>query len=200
MGRMVWRRALTLMALSIACFSHLTVAATVGCPGLAAGGATPNRTADFTDAVAGSCRYQEKNTTAADINNYYLPKDWVELDEAISTGTDPNELLNIVYTQGTNSVNGTWKINNANIWDTYGRLAFSTHIGNGSGSPDSWAWLITPGVTSGTFNITAYSAGTFNGFSNAKLYGSVVTLPAAAWLFGSALLGLVAVARRKAAV
>ena len=45
------------------------------------------------------------------------------------------------------------------------------HVGKGGGNPDAFAWLITPGETSGTFSYERI-AGTGGGLSNLFLWGS----------------------------
>ena len=194
-----------LAAVTFAALSNVSLAAFVECPGLGSGF---TRNAGFELAVSGSCEYRDGNTTVSDIRTSYpagAGQDWVELDQTLISGD--TGLITVVFTEGDNptganpgtyGIAGTWTINDANIWNDYSRLAFSTHIGNGSGTPDSWSWLIEPEEISGNFFIEATSQSSWNGFSNAKLYGEV-PIPAAAWLFGSGLLGLVGIARRKKA-
>lgn len=188
------------MLLPLVFMANVSLAATETCPDIL-GLAT--RTATFQEAVVSSCSSQEGNTVAADIEAFY-GGDWTELDEALGSGVDGAQLLNVVFTSVGNpqtGITGSWTINDASIWDSNSRLAFSTHIGNGSGTPDSWAWLIVNGQISGTFSISAEAAGNWNGFSNAKLFGEAgeVPIPAAAWLFGSGLIGLAGIARKRKA-
>ena len=65
---------------------------------------------------------------------------------------------------------------------------------SGQGQLDSdWAAFTLPnGVTSGSWEISGNQQ-----LSHALLYAQVVPVPAAVWLFGSGLLGLVGVARRR---
>jgi hypothetical protein len=193
------------MAVTFSALSNVSLAAFLECPDLGSGF---TRNAGFDLAVPGSCEYRDGNTTVSDIRTSYpagAGQDWVELDQTLISGD--TGLITVVFTEGDNptgdtpgtyGIAGTWTINDANIWNDYSRLAFSTHIGGGSGTPDSWSWLIAPQETSGDFFIEATSQSSWNGFSNAKLYGEV-PIPAAAWLFGSGLLGLVGIARRKKA-
>lgn len=200
----MWKQLLLVVPLGLC--SNLAVSGTETCPSLSGTADPYNRQGSFTDAVAGSCRYREGNTVAADINaDYNPPGDFVELDETTSDDNGATlignggllTISNIVTTA--NTLTGDWSID-ASLWTQYDSLAFSTHHGNGSGSPDSWSWLITDGQTSGTWSVTAFSAAQWNGFSNAKLYGgSQVPLPAAAWLFGSAIVGFIGLSRRKKA-
>jgi hypothetical protein len=71
--------------------------------------------------------------------------------------------------------------------------------GGGQNDPYWFAFQLT-GVTIGTEVSWALHGDTpLNGLSNTHLFGSdfVVPLPAAAWLFGSGLLGLLGIARRR---
>lgn len=45
------------------------------------------------------------------------------------------------------------------------------HVGHGGGNPDAFAWLITPGETSGYFSYERVS-GTGEGLANLFLFGS----------------------------
>ena len=80
---------------------------------------------------------------------------------------------------------GSFDIDVINVWDVTGGNTY-TSVDVVSGNPDG-AW---PGLQ--------MIDGPFQGFS-ANFSFTTVPVPAAVWLFGSGLLGLVGVARRKAA-
>lgn len=73
----------------------------------------------------------------------------------------------------------------------------AVHLG-GAGGGNELLFFFDTAITS--FDVTTFDQGGGNNLSNFRAYNtSVVPLPAAAWLFGSALVGLVGVARRKKA-
>lgn len=74
----------------------------------------------------------------------------------------------------------------------YTNFVIAFKSGQGQLNPDWAAFSLHNGVTSGDWAISGSQA-----LSHVNLYAQVVPVPAAVWLFGSGLLGLVGVARRK---
>jgi len=91
-----------------------------------------------------------------------------------ATGTHANDLLSITLLAGSwganSNISGTWNID-PSFWTTYGKAAITMHVGQGNGSPDAFAWLITQGVTSGTFSYYDKD-GRGGGLSNMFLFGT----------------------------
>jgi hypothetical protein len=89
------------------------------------------------------------------------------------TWTNAESLFTINFTTGnfnSNNVAGTWAIQ-PSFWAMYGNAAISMHVGQGSGDPDYFVFLVTPGETNGTFSYDRLSGGG-GGFSNMKLWGN----------------------------
>lgn len=133
-----------------------------------------NRTASLGSAEVGATG--DGNPQVGDINgNFPGLAPWTHvgatsLDDGLSTGG-----LTITFTTGTwgaQSVTGTWSID-PSFWSTYGDAVITMHVGAGSvaNTPDYFAWLITPGTTSGTFSYERL-AGNGGGFSNIHLWGA----------------------------
>jgi hypothetical protein len=123
---------------------------------------------------------------------------WVKEGEQTSPGT--NDLLTVTADSWGVDVEGQWFIDDS-FWSTYSRAVITMHVGQGGGNPDAFAWLITPGETSGSFSYERI-AGTGGGLSNMFLFGSGDPLrvpePGTLALLGLGLLGL-GVVRRKSA-
>jgi hypothetical protein len=123
---------------------------------------------------------------------------WVKEGEQTSPGT--NDLLTVTADSWGVDVEGQWFIDDS-FWSTYSRAVITMHVGQGGGNPDAFAWLITPGETSGSFSYERIS-GTGGGLSNMFLFGSGDPLrvpePGTLALLGLGLLGL-GVVRRKSA-
>ena len=86
------------------------------------------------------------------------------------TGAGSNDLFTVTADSWGVNVEGEWFIA-APFWETYGRAVITAHVGQGGGNPDAFAWLITPGETSGSFDYERIS-GTGGGLSNMFLFGS----------------------------
>ena len=108
--------------------------------------------------------------------------DWV-LEGTLSpiadtVGTLVNDMLTITLLTGSwghSPVTGTWAID-PSFWNTlnYTIAAITMHAGEGQGDPDAFAWLITPGATSGTFSYEDLD-GKGGGLSNMRLFGTEPT-------------------------
>ena len=101
---------------------------------------------------------------------------WFKEGELTANGT--NDLFSVSLTSGNwgeNNVEGTWTID-SQFWTVYGIAAITMHVGHGKGNPDFFAWLVTPGKSSGTF---AYQDldGKGGGISNLFLFGSGAPTP-----------------------
>jgi len=92
--------------------------------------------------------------------------------------------------------------NSANLdFQNGGFTVFGRVIGNGMGVVDAIAALpvYNAGGTFGNLPLTGYTGGSITGANLAMVTNvAAVPVPAAAWLFGSGLLGLIGVARRRA--
>jgi hypothetical protein len=100
--------------------------------------------------------------------------DWTERASATSPGT--SGWLDVVVNSGsfgTTPAAGTWSINNANFWTSFGEGAISLHVGNGGGDPDHFIWKLTQGAMSGTWSYNGTSEELRGGgLSNLKLYST----------------------------
>ena len=93
-------------------------------------------------------------------------------NEGELTGDGSNGFLSVELTSGSwggSPIEADWQID-PTFWDNYADAVISAHVGNGGGDPDWFAWLITPGATSGTFSYEIL-AGNGGGLSNIKLWG-----------------------------
>jgi hypothetical protein len=96
-----------------------------------------------------------------------------------TTGSLTNDLLTVTLLTGSwggnSGITGTWTID-PSFWNTlnYTIAAITMHVGQGQGNPDAFAWLITPGATSGTFSYVDLD-GKGGGLSNMRLFGTEPT-------------------------
>ena len=118
------------------------------------------------------------NATAAIVTGHTGGAAWTEVGSVAGGSGGPGTYINggltVVVTSGNwgdkGPLSGTWTINNANFWTTYGDAAISLHVGNGGGGPDHFVWVLTDFGTTGnwSYNGTGLGGG---GLSNLKLYG-----------------------------
>lgn len=133
---------------------------------------------------------------------------WTQAGEL--TGNGNNGLFTVQVTSGSwgasAPVSGTWAIDSS-FWTTYGVAVISMHVGGGApgdiNEPDHFAWLVTPGELSGTWNYIQ-NLGNGGGLSNIKLWGSgeptrVPDSASTLALIGLGLAGLGVVARYRKA-
>ena len=125
---------------------------------------------------------------------------WVKEGELTGNGTD--DLFSVALTSGSwggSNVAGTWSIN-SNFWSIYELAVITMHVGHGNGNPDYFAWSVTSGATSGTFNYKDLD-GQGGGLSNLFLFGSGISIiqlseSGAGFLWVIGLLAVVLVRRR----
>jgi hypothetical protein len=94
--------------------------------------------------------------------------DWIKEGELVAEGS--NDLFSVDTDSWGVDVMGTWYIDDA-FWNSYSRAIITMHVGHGGGDPDAFAWLITPGETSGSFSYERIAGGG-GGLSNMFLFGS----------------------------
>jgi hypothetical protein len=135
-----------------------------------------------------------------------LPNDLFLLDvgsEYESAGkSDGSNPFGISYYQSGGSIgnSGTFQFD-ASFWDTFATGAIGFKFGTGN-QPDEWfVYQLGSGVTSGSWHFFEFDKPGGSGLSHVNLYGmdrvSAVPIPAAAWLFGSVLVGAGFVGLRK---
>ena len=110
---------------------------------------------------------------SSDDLNDVLGTNYNWIDEGNLTTGSSNDLLTIVLTLGDwgiSPIAGTWAID-PSFWSIYGIAAITMHAGQGNGNPDAFAWLITPGATSGTFSYEDLD-GKGGGLSGFRLWGT----------------------------
>jgi hypothetical protein len=140
-------------------------------------GAAGQREAWLSSAVTGGAFSQVSGTATATQINTLFPESssWTkEGDVNASTAGGINQYLTVTLdsgmTWGTGPTSGSWAID-PTFFSIFGSAAISMHAGNGGGDPDVFAWLITPGTTSGHWHYER-SAGGGGGLSNLSLWGN----------------------------
>ena len=164
----------------------------------------PDRVATLTG--ASMCAYDGVgNLKVGDINAIYPSTAWSSAGEIAGADGDTSSLTDGYLTVesfigwGEIPNNGTWAID-ADFWTMYDEAVISMHVGGGGNSPDAWAWLITPDIISGEWDLDLLTESNGGGLSNMKLWGRgdghTVPEPGIVALLAMGLLGMVA-ARRK---
>jgi hypothetical protein len=96
--------------------------------------------------------------------------------------------LNVTFDPDGNGLSGTWSLD-SDIFDRYQKVAFALKAG-----PEFSAYHLLDGTnTSGIWNINSW---TNKELSHFTVYVTSIPIPAAVWLFGSGLVGLVTFSRR----
>lgn len=127
------------------------------------------RVATLGDAI--ECRTQDSiNLNDSDDLNALFGTNYIWVKEGELTNEGSNDLFTVNTDFGGTDVTGTWSIDES-FWSTYGRAVITMHVGHGGGNPDAFAWLITPGETSGFFSYERVTGGG-GGLSNMFLFGS----------------------------
>ena len=142
------------------------------------------RVATLSDASACGAKDEFNINTSADVNevlgtSYAWTKEGEVAPGKDAVGTHSNDLLTITLDAGDkwggNDLGGAWGID-PSFWLTYGTATISMHVGQGQGGPDAFAWLITPGQTSGWFTYKDLD-GKGGGLSNMFLFGTGTPTP-----------------------
>ena len=154
-----------------------------------------NRTASLDGAIDGTGQSGDSANPNATLIGSTYGGVWVN-QGVISSGVT-NDLLTLSLTSGnfgSTAAGGTWTID-PSYWSAYGAAVISFHVGQGGGSPDWFAWKISPGVQTGSWSYSVFS-GAGGGFSNMQLFTSnpqVPSVPDAAntlALLGGVMIGL----------
>jgi hypothetical protein len=154
--------------------------------------------------------FMDQNVSEADLNTgtgFFGTNDWSEITKI---ETNPNDdsysdqyltISNGVRNADGDLVSGDWSILSS-LWQTYNAIALVLKDGNKNGIFYT-AWLLQEGTSSGSWKMPDKN------LSHMTIYGSqtdlaadnppAVPVPAAVWLFGSGLLGLLGAARKKSA-
>lgn len=132
------------------------------------------RTGTLNSATAGAT-YIGGNLDASVVNAAFSGMaPWTEVGHLDSGAGLSQGLLTITLGSGQNwndnNVNGTWTIASS-FWTSYANAVIGWHVGQGSGDPDVFMFLITQGATSGTWSYDRLTGGG-GGFSNMQLFGS----------------------------
>ncbi|MCG6864319.1 MAG: VPLPA-CTERM sorting domain-containing protein [Thiogranum sp.] len=182
-----WKRsfmALVVMA-SVSWFQPaISASVAVNCPGTAA--TTDREFTVTTDPGTAVCLASDSgningNNDAVNLLGYIT----LDKTDDLTSGAVPQSLTASPPTSG---LSGTFSFV-APAGYTNFVIAFKS--GEGQLDPDWAAFSLPNGVTSGEWAISGNQE-----LSHANLYAQAVPVPAAVWLFGSGLLGLVGVARR----
>lgn len=138
------------------------------------------------------------NHSEADLNaglGFFGIDTWSFLDK-----TDDSIDGGIGLTGGTpGTISGTFSFDST-VWDSYTDITVILKdggTGQNNQGPQWSAYLLTQDTYAGFWVYGEGMNGNLKELSHLAVYGNPVPVPAALWLFGSGLLGLVAVSRRK---
>ena len=188
MGNITKLLSLTLFSMLSIMFSNAATAVTCGTGGVFVSSTDQTSIAqDCLDSVAG-----DANDSIADLNagSFFGIDTWLFLDK-----TDDFINGGIDLTGGApDSIDGTFSFN-ASIWDSYNDVVIVLK-GGGSTTDKTVKWSayhLIDGVTNGYWVYDGVKE-----LSHLSVYvANPVPVPAAVWLFGSGLLGLIAASRRR---
>ena len=141
------------------------------------------------DFISGDATSLIIDGTGTSIITNFLPLtviDIADVDFVLTADRGSNDGVDYLFTNGTITA-GTY------INTTFDTLTMSENFGFAS----FWADLANGGRIEGGFMLTGDIASTFGGDTLIAKAGPVVPVPAAVWLFGSGLIGLIGIARRK---
>lgn len=160
--RKLWKS--TLVMIVLGCWASVAVATPVTCLPM------NERVATLDSAVECKTGNDENINTPAEVSSLFGGS-WVKEGELTGNGT--NDLFSVVLTTGSwgqSNVAGTWTLDDS-FWTVYGLAVITMHVGHGNGNPDYFAWSLTQGATSGTFEYRDLD-GRGGGLSNLFLFGS----------------------------
>lgn len=159
----LWRSGLLLAAFS--CWCSYSSAGEIQCE------PSDQRVAILSDAVECNTANSINLNTSADLNTLFsVNYTWVKEGEL--TGAGSNDLFSVTSNGWGTDVDGNWFIDSS-FWTLYSTAVITMHVGEGGGNPDAFAWIITPGETSGYFSYHRVD-GKGGGLSNLFLFGTGV--------------------------
>ena len=141
------------------------------------------------DFISGTSTSLIIDGTGTSIITNFLPLtviDITDVDFVLTADRGSNNGVDYLFTNG--SITAGSYINT-----TFNTLTMSENLGIAS----FWADLANGGRIEGGFMLTGDIASDFGGNTLIAIAGPVVPVPAAVWLFGSGLIGLIGIARRK---
>lgn len=141
------------------------------------------------DFISGTSTSLIIDGTGTSIITNFLPLtviDIADVDFVLTADRGSNDGVDYLFTNG--SITAGIYINT-----TFDTLTMSENLG----FANFWADLANGGRIEGGFMLTGDIASTFGGDTLIAKAGPVVPVPAAVWLFGSGLIGLIGIARRK---
>jgi hypothetical protein len=151
----------------------------------------------------------DKNDKAADLNNgmFFGLNDWVKIvktnvpkehDGDSISNTKGGTTLKVTFDDDDKLNEGTWSFTGTNPWTVYKKVVIVLKSGKTKPNPGLFwtAWLLADGTLGGNWKTSSKKD-----LSHMTAYGSKtvsnVPIPAAVWLFGSGLIGVFGLSRRK---